>query len=87
MSTEQEEWLRSLNRNARQSEANWWTAFCLSLLLGWAGADRFYLNSPVLGILKLISFGGMCLWWFVDLVLLCFNQMRDDNGGIVRRPF
>jgi len=87
MSDENDQWLRSLKQNAGRSEANWWTTFLLSLFLGWLGADRFYLNSPVLGVLKLLTMGGFCLWWLVDLILLCANHLRDDNGSIVQRPF
>lgn len=87
MTDENDRWLHSLKQNAGRSEANWWTTFCLSLLFGWLGADRFYLNSPMLGFLKLFTAGGLSLWWIGDLILLCANKMRDDNGGIVRRPF
>jgi TM2 domain-containing membrane protein YozV len=87
MTDEKEHWLRALKQNAGRSEANWWTTFFLSLFLGYLGADRFYLNSPVLGLLKLCTGGGFTLWWLTDLILLCINRMRDDNGGIVRRPF
>jgi TM2 domain-containing membrane protein YozV len=87
MNAEKDRWLHSLKENARRSEANWWTTFWLSLLLGYFGADRFYLNSSVLGFSKLFTVGGLGLWWLIDLVLLGANQMRDDNGGIVCRPF
>jgi hypothetical protein len=87
MIEEKERWLHSLKDNAGRSEANWWTTFWLSLFLGCFGADRFYLNSPVLGALKLCSFGGLTFWWLADLIFLFANRMRDDNGGIVRRPF
>lgn len=80
-------WLHSLTQNAGRSEMNWWTTFWLSLLLGYLGADRFYLGSPMLGCLKLVTMGAGGLWWIADLVLLFANKMRDDNGGIVRRPF
>jgi TM2 domain-containing membrane protein YozV len=80
-------WLHSLKQNAAWSEMNWWTTFFLSLFLGCFGADRFYLGSPMLGLFKLITVGGMGVWWLLDLILLFTNKMRDDNGGIVRRPF
>ncbi len=87
MNTEREQWLQSLKQNARQSEANWWTTFCLSLFLGLFGADRFYLNSPFLGFCKIVTMGGLGLWWVTDLILLCVNRMRDGNGRFVRKPF
>jgi len=84
---ERSQWLHSLKQNAGRSEANWWTAFFLSLFLGFFGADRFYLGSPILGLLKLFTMGGFGLWWLCDLFLLFANKMRDDNGCVVRRPF
>jgi len=87
MTNEKDRWLNSLKQNAGRSEANWWITLLLSFVFGFLGADRFYLNSPVLGVLKLLTGGGLGLWWFVDLILLCANKMHDDNGGTVCRPF
>jgi TM2 domain-containing membrane protein YozV len=80
-------WLDSLKQNVAWSEMNWWTTFVLSVFLGVFGVDRFYLGSPVLGVFKLITAGGAGFWWLLDVILLCANRMRDDNGAIVRRPF
>ena len=88
MTTEShDEWVKFARQTASESEKNWLTAFILSLLLGYLGADRFYLGSPVLGALKLLTLGGSGCWWIIDILLLLFNRMKDDNGGIVRRPF
>jgi len=82
---EREQWLQTLKENASGSEKNWWVTFLLSVLLGWCGADRFYLDQPILGGLKLITMGGFFVWWAVDVTLLLSNAMRDGNGGMVRR--
>jgi TM2 domain-containing membrane protein YozV len=82
----QSEWLTTLSRKATESEKSWWTAFWLSLFLGIVGFDRFYLNQPILGFFKMFTFGGLFIWWLVDFILIAAEQMRDDNGNVVRRP-
>jgi len=44
------------------------TAFMLSMFLGPVGADQFYLGFYVAGVLKLLSLGGLGLWWIYDIV-------------------
>jgi TM2 domain-containing membrane protein YozV len=87
MTDKRSQWLDSLKQNVRRSEANWWTAFCLSCLLGLFGMDRFYVGSPILGFLKFFTLGGGGFWWVADVILLGAGRMRDDNGAIIRRPF
>jgi len=44
------------------------TAFLLSMFLGMFGADQFYLGFMLLGCLKLVSVGGLGVWWLYDIV-------------------
>lgn len=55
-------------------------AWLLSLLVGVFGVDRFYLGKIGTGLLKLFTFGGIGVWWFVDLIILLCDGTRDKEG-------
>ncbi len=55
-------------------------ALALSFFLGAWGVDRFYLGQPVLGVLKLVTFGGCGVWWMLDMVRIATGSMRDGRG-------
>jgi TM2 domain-containing membrane protein YozV len=63
---------------------NWLAAFLLCFLLGVFGAHRFYLGRVGSGVLMLVTFGGLGIWYLVDLILLIVGQLRDQNGQFVR---
>ena len=44
--------------------------FGLNVFVGYFGVDRFILGQPIVGVLKLISFGGCGLWILVDIFLI-----------------
>jgi len=43
-------------------------AYLWSLFLGFLGADQFYLGFYGYGILKLLSLGGLGIWWLYDVI-------------------
>lgn len=79
------DWVDSLRRERRLSDKSWNTALLLSILLGFLGADRFYLGRTGLGVLKLVTFGGYFVWWAVDIILLLQGRMEDDLGRLVQK--
>jgi TM2 domain-containing membrane protein YozV len=55
-------------------------AIILSLFLGPLGIDRFYLGYIGLGILKLVTLGGLGVWALIDLILIIVGQVKPKNG-------
>ena len=52
----------------------------LAWILGYFGADRFYLGKVGTGILKLITAGGFGLWAIIDLILVLTGNQRSKDG-------
>jgi len=40
-----------------------------SWLCGIFGGDRFLRGQVGFGILKLLTFGGLCIWYLVDMII------------------
>ena len=62
------------------SEKDWMVTLILAILVGGLGIDRFYSGSILLGVLKLVTFGGLGLWWLIDLIMLVTGSYKDGNG-------
>ena len=59
---------------------SWLTTLLLSIFLGSFGVDRFYTGYTGLGIVKLITCGGLGIWWGVDLILIATGSYKDSQG-------
>lgn len=47
---------------------------------GVVGADRFYLRQYGTGTLKLLTAGGLGIWWLVDLISVLAGRAADRDG-------
>ncbi len=62
------------------SDKSWIVALLLSVFLGGLGVDRFYLGKIGTGILKLVTLGGLGIWWLIDLIIIAAGGARDGEG-------
>ena len=53
----------------------------ISIFLGELGIDRFILGYVGLGILKLITLGGVGIWWLIDLIMIATGKLGPKDGS------
>ena len=52
----------------------------LAIFLGTLGIHRFLNRRIISGIFMLLTFGGMGLWWLIDIILIVTGNFKDSNG-------
>lgn len=56
---------------------SWYVALLLAIFLGWFGLDRFYIGRYKAGWLKLLTLGGLGIWWLLDIILIAAEYRKD----------
>ena len=67
--------------NYKMGYKNKLTAILLSVFVGGLGVDRFYLGYTGLGVVKLLTCGGLGVWALIDLIMICTGSLRPADGS------
>ena len=60
------------------------TALLFSILLGILGADRFYIRCTVMGVVKLLTLGGLGIWVILDWFLIS-QAAKEQNYRLLQK--
>ena len=61
---------KSIKIKPKVRKVNWVLCLLMSIFFGSLGVDRFIMGKVGTGILKLITLGGLGIWWLIDLILI-----------------
>ena len=53
--------------------------FLLFFFLAWLGVHRFYVGKIGTGILFILTFGGLGIWWIIDLIFIVTGNFKDKQ--------
>ena len=69
--------LKELKEVLQMEVKNEWqrqlTILIISFLAGYFGLDRFYRGQVAWGVLKLVTCGGMGVWYLVDVAIAAYR--------------
>ena len=66
------------------SEKKWLTTLLICIFAGGIGDHRFYIGHMKIGVIQLLTFGGLGIWVLIDLIMIALGKFKDSDGGIIK---
>jgi TM2 domain-containing membrane protein YozV len=73
----------SLSEQREKREQRWLICLLLCIFLGGFGVHRFYTGKIGTAILMIVTFGGVGIWYIIDLITIAIGKFRDKNGNYI----
>ena len=71
------------NKANTSSDKDFLPTMLLCFFLGGLGIHRFFVGKRGTGILMLITFGGLGIWWLIDLIMIAIGSFKDIEGRAI----
>lgn len=68
-----------------EKKKKWIVTVLLSIFMGCTGVDRAYLGYKGLALLKFFTFGGIGIWWLIDVILVIADKQTAADGSKLSR--
>ena len=68
-----------------ESKKSWIVSLILCFFLGIFGIHNFYAKKIKIGIIQLVTLGGLGIWTLIDLIGIIQQKYSDKNGSIIRK--
>lgn len=75
----------SKNMQAEGEGKSQLTAFLLAFLIGILGIHRFYLGYTGIGIIQLLTLGGLGIWALIDMILILTGDLKPKGGDYAKK--
>ena len=69
--------------NSEPSDKDFVITLLICVFLGGLGVHRFFVDKMGTGALMLVTFGGLGIWWIIDIILIVTGSFEDSEGRVI----